>query len=154
VSNATAGSDAIPADDFKMSWLKRLLGGTEETAPLRGAPEVRREKTYSSDTGYVYQYFYEGYREASRESGEGIEFVFSVTADRKTRHPVRVFIGNESLAEWSREYSRELTHTEQYAIAKMGLFQAFDEREELYRGGGDVRVTAGQVAEHCAALDL
>jgi hypothetical protein len=137
-----------------MSWLKRLLGGTEEAAPLRGAPEVRREKTYSSETGYVYQYFYEGYREASRDSGEGIEFVFSVTADRKTRHPVSVFIGNESLAEWGRENSRELTHTEQYAIAKMGLFQAFDEQEELHRGGGDVRVAAGQVAEHCAALDL
>lgn len=136
-----------------MSWFKRLLGG-EAPVPLRGAPEVRREKTYSSDTGYVYQYFYEGYREASRDSAEGIEFVFSVTADRKTRHPVRVFISNESFAEWSRENSRELTHTEQYAIAKMGLFQAFDEQEELHRGGGDVRVSAAQVAEHCATLDL
>ena len=137
-----------------MSWFKRLFGGEEQVALLRGAPEVRREKTYSADTGYVYQYFYEGYREASRDSAEGIEFVFSVTADRKTRHPVSVFISNDSLAEWSLENSRELTHTEQYAIAKMGLFQAFDEQEELHRGGGDVRVTAGQVAEHCSTLDL
>lgn len=137
-----------------MSWLKRLFGENEQAAPLRGAPEVLREKTYSSDTGYVYQYFYEGYREASRGSGKGIEFVFSVTADRKTRHPVSVFISNESFTEWSRENSRELTHTEQYAIAKMGLFQAFDEQEELHVGGGDVQLTAGQVAEHCVTLDL
>ena len=136
-----------------MSWFKRIFGG-EEAVPLRGAPEVRREKTYSADTGYVYQYFYEGYREASRDNAEGIEFVFSVTADRKTRNPVSVFISNESFAEWSRENSRELTHTEQYAIAKMGLFQAFDEQVELHRGGGEVRVSTGQVAEHCATLDL
>jgi len=115
---------------------------------------VRREKAYSSDTGYVYQYFYEGYREASRESSEGIEFVFSVTADRKTRHPVSVFIANESFSEWTRANNRELTHTEQYAIAKMGLFQAFDEQEGLHRAGGDVQITAGQVAEHCTTLDL
>ena len=50
-----------------MSWFKRLFGG-EDAVPLRGAPEVRREMSYSADTGYVYQYFYEGYRESSRDS--------------------------------------------------------------------------------------
>jgi hypothetical protein len=43
--------------------------------PLSGAPAIRRMKTYSAQSGYVYQYFYEVQR-------PGTEFVFSVSADR------------------------------------------------------------------------
>ena len=35
---------------------------TKKPLPLTGAPAVRRLKSYSAQSGYVYQYFYEGQR--------------------------------------------------------------------------------------------
>jgi len=55
---------------------------SKKEAPLTGAPAVRRQKTYSAESGYVYQYYYEGQRPASRDGSSGIEFVFNVSADR------------------------------------------------------------------------
>ena len=37
--------------------------------PLAGAPPVRRLKTYSARSGYVYQYRYQGSRPSSRRAG-------------------------------------------------------------------------------------
>ena len=51
--------------------------------PLTGAPAVRRMKSYSAQSGYVYQYFYEGQRPFRSGGESGIEFVFTVSADRK-----------------------------------------------------------------------
>ena len=99
-----------------------------KSVPLSGKPEIRRLKTYSAQSGYVYQYFYEGHR-PFRSSGEsGAEFVFSLSADRKNWHPVSVLVSEESLATWERTHQRQLSSTERYAVAKMALFQALDER--------------------------
>jgi hypothetical protein len=57
-----------------------------------------------------------------------MEFVFEVSADRKTSFPVSVLLEEESVASWQREHSRDLNAAEQYAVAKLALFQAFDER--------------------------
>ncbi len=99
-----------------LGWLRKLQRAPE---PLRGAPPVRRQKTYSAQSGYVYQYFYRGYR----ISGETTEYVFETSADRKTTFPVTVLLPASSVA------GRDLTNTERYAVAKMALFQAFDERD-------------------------
>ncbi len=53
----------------------------KKTLPLTGAPAVRRMKTYSAQSGYVYQYYFEGYRPLPVESG--VEFVFQISSDRK-----------------------------------------------------------------------
>jgi len=78
-------------------------------------------KTYSAQSGYVYQYFYEGQR-------PGTEFVFSVSADRKVWGPVSVIVNDAAVKAWELAHARELSATERYAIAKLALFQAFDER--------------------------
>lgn len=96
--------------------------------PLTGAPAVRRQKTYSAQSGYVYQYYYEGYRPFRRDGDEGTEFVFNVSADRKTSAPVSVFVSGEAVRSWEQRHGRALAPTERYATAKMALFQAFDER--------------------------
>src|ERR1700704_2041847 len=101
----------------------------KKDAPLTGAPAVRREKTYSAESGYVYQYFYEGQRAAKRQSGSGTQFVFHVSADRKSSFPVSVFVSDSALEVWETEHDRTLSSTERYAVAKMALFQAFDQRE-------------------------
>ena len=104
---------------------------SKKPAPLVGAPGVRRQKTYSAQSGYVYQYFYEGHRPSSAE--RGTEYVFDVSSDRKTSTPVSVVISDAAVASWQNESGRTLSATEQYAIAKMALFQAFDERESPAR---------------------
>src|SRR5208337_1061233 len=44
-------------------WLDRVLGRPGRPA-LRGTPKVRRMKNYAALSGYAYEYFYEGYRDA------------------------------------------------------------------------------------------
>jgi len=96
-------------------------------APLTGAPAVRRMKTYSAQSGYVYQYYFEGHR-ALAGSEPGTEFVFQVSADRKVWHAISVCVGEAATRSWETAQSRQLSPSERYAIAKMALFQAFDER--------------------------
>jgi hypothetical protein len=96
--------------------------------PLSGAPPVRRIKTYSAQSGYVYQYYYEGHREFRTGAESGTEFVFQVSADRKSQEPASVFVSTAAVAEWQRAHERQLSPTELYAVAKISLFQAFDER--------------------------
>ena len=48
-------------------FLERLRRGSQQPVPeLLGRPQIRREKAYAADSGYVYQYTYEGYRAATR----------------------------------------------------------------------------------------
>ena len=101
---------------------------SKKPLPLTGAPAVRRLKSYSAQSGYVYQYFYEGQRPFRSGGESGIEFVFSVSADRKAFHPVSVLVSESALLGWEQAHDHTLSSTERYAISKMALFQAFDER--------------------------
>ena len=65
--------------------------------PLTGAPEVRRQKTYSGQSGYVYQYCYDGRRPYKRDRENGTEYVFDVSADRKTSDPVSVLLSDAAI---------------------------------------------------------
>lgn len=99
-------------------WLRRK----NRPEPLTGAPASPRVKTYSAQTGYVYQYLYQGRRPSKNE------YVFEVTSDNKTYFAVSVVVAEESVRAWESSRGRSLTSTERYAVAKMALFQAFDER--------------------------
>ena len=126
----------------------------KKAVPLTGAPTVRRLKTYSAQSGYVYQYYYEGHRE-SRPSGESAtEFVFTVSADRKNWHPASVLVHEEAVQVWEAAHERQLSSTERYAVAKMALFQAFDERAEPSLMKGDVRVRAADIEAIVETLEL
>ena len=63
------------------SKLRGLFGARDEVAPepLRGRPKVRREKIYSADSGYVYQYFYEGFRLLAGQFGVQMHVVCKIT---------------------------------------------------------------------------
>lgn len=114
--------------------------------PLTGAPTVQRQKTYSAASGYVYQYHYAGHCPCDR----GEEYVFSVSADRKTSFDVSVIVQAEALG----CCQRELTATERYGIAKMALFQAFDERENPEQMHEKVAVRQADAAQILATLGL
>jgi hypothetical protein len=117
----------------------------KKAAPLTGAPAVRRQKTYSAQSGYVYQYYYEGHRPFGRENEKGTEFVFDVSADRKSSTPVSVFVTDQAVDSWEQKHGRPLAATERYATAKMALFQAFDERAHPGLMKQDVRVRAADL---------
>ena len=89
---------------------------------------MRRMKTYSAQTGYVYQYFYEGQRDCRSGAESCGEFVFQVSADRKSWANTSVMLSETAVRAWEEAHGRELSSTERYAVAKIALFQAFDER--------------------------
>jgi hypothetical protein len=88
---------------------------------------VRRVKSYSAADGYVYQYyFFEGNR-AQRSGNPGGEFTYVVSADRRSAFPFKIFVRQSALDAWAKQNGRPLTSSEEYAVAKMRLFEAFDE---------------------------
>jgi hypothetical protein len=144
------------ADLGDVHWLEVMLERLfkKKPAPLTGAPAVRRQKTYNAQSGYVYQYYYEGQRPFHRDSERGTEFVFDVSADRKTSSTVSVFVLDEAVFAWQRQHGRELAETERYATAKMALFQAFDERAHPGLMKQDIRVRAADMEAILSGLGI
>lgn len=130
-----------------------LRTARHQPPPLRGRPQIRREKTYAADSGYVYHYTYEGYRSASRHGSEGCDFVFHCTGDRARGFAITVFAPDQSFAAWEAAEERDLNAVERYAIVKMRLFEIFDRSEHL---SADLvsGLTANQVGRQAEVLDL
>lgn len=106
---------------------------------------VRRVKSYSAANGYVYQYcFCEGNR-ATYEGKPAGEFIYAVSADRKTTFPVRIIVRLSALLAWAQTNGRPLTSSEEYAVAKIRLLAAFDE--------GSVPLSAAAVAHTVFLVD-
>jgi hypothetical protein len=127
---------------------------TKKPLPLTGAPAVRRLKSYSAQSGYVYQYFYEGQRPFRGGGESGTEFVFTVSADRKTSHPVSVLVAEGALRAWEQAHAHPLSSIERYAVSKMALFQAFDERAAPDLMKQEVRVRTADVEGIIETLGL
>jgi hypothetical protein len=102
----------------------------------------------------VYQYHYEGQRPVARDGLASIEFVFDVSADRRTSGPVSVFVHDEAIRAWQQKHGRGLISTEVYAAAKMALFQAFDERSNPGLMKQDVLVRAADIEAILAGLGI
>ena len=117
---------------------------------------VRRMKTYTGETGYVYQHYFVGKRPALPDAAEApaTEFIFDVTPDRKTMFAVSVFLKPEALATWAAAHGRELTETEQYGAAKMRLFRGFDQIDKLKGEGRRLLIEAADIEELLAPLGL
>ena len=124
----------------------------KKPAALTGAPVIRRLKTYSAQTGYVYQYYYEGHRPSA--SARGTEFVFHISADAKKWHDTSVLLSDGAIGAWEAAHHRTLAANERYAIAKMALFQAFDERAQPSQVKDDVHVQPADVEAILETLGL
>ena len=117
---------------------------------------LRRMKTYTGGQGYVYQYYFVGKRAARPEGqqGNGTEYIFDVTSDRKTTFAVSVFLLEQATKTWAAEHGRPLTEAEQYAAAKMRLFQAFDEVENMMADGRTLLVDGGDLGTLLGTLGV
>jgi hypothetical protein len=115
---------------------------------------VRRVKSYSAATGVVYQYYFYEVEKSRRGLDAGTEYTYMVSVDRKTVFPLRIFVRRAALDAWSRHTGRALTGTEEYAVAKMRLFQAFDEVEDLASAPPNLEVDSSNLETLLAALDI
>ncbi|HZQ92873.1 MAG TPA: hypothetical protein VFA60_13850 [Terriglobales bacterium] len=112
-------------------------------------------KTYTAASGYVYQYYFVGKRDALADAPEApaTEYVFDVSPDRKATYAVSVFLKPEALDAWRSSKARALTDTEQYAAAKMRLLRGFDEAEVI-RSHVSMVVDAENVGELLAEIGV
>ena len=116
----------------------------------------RRYKSYAAATGTFYRYFFETRRSIVRPAGlgPGSDYIFVVTADQGPPFALRVFVSERAMAAWYAVRSRQLDPGEQYAAAKMRLFRAFDELENLREESLNLVVDETNVSELLEALDL
>jgi hypothetical protein len=117
---------------------------------------VRRMKTYAGAQGYVYQYYFVGQRDALPDdpTAPATEFVFDVTSDRKLTYAVSVLLPEAAIAAWERSHGRALSDTEKYAAAKLRLFRAFDEVEDIKTHGRRLLIDAALLNELLGSLGL
>src|SRR5580693_6912540 len=117
---------------------------------------VRRLKTYTGAQGYVYQYYFVGKRPALPDDPEApaTEFIFDVTSDRKLTYAVSVFLPDSARAAWSQSHGRPLNEAEQYAAAKLRLFRAFDELEDVKEHGRRLTIDLGFLEESLTSLGV
>jgi hypothetical protein len=117
---------------------------------------LRRLKTYAGTQGYVYQYYFVGKRGALADDPEApaTEFVFDVTSDRKLTYAVSVFLPEKAVTAWATVHERPLTDAEQYAAAKLRLFRAFDELENVKVEGRRLVINAAVLEEALASLGV
>lgn len=115
---------------------------------------LRRVKTYSAATGYVYQYYFYEMQKTRRGFSAGTEYVYMVSVDRKQVFPLKIFVKLAAEEKWARTASRALSGTEEYAVAKLRLFQALDELEGIETKRPDLVVDESNLEALLSQLDL
>ncbi len=117
---------------------------------------VRRLKTYAGAQGFVYQYYFVGKRAALPDDPEApaTEFIFDVTSDRKLTYSISVLLPQAPLAAWSQTHGRTLNDAEQYAAAKLRLFRAFDELEDVKTHGRRLTIDTPLLEETLSSLGV
>ena len=113
-------------------------------------------KTYTGGQGYVYQYYFVGKRSVLPGTYEyaAREYVFDVTADRKTMFSVSVVVREDALTAWADEHGRQLTEAEEYGAVKMRLFQGFDEVENMRQEGRTLLLDSPSLQALLASLGV
>jgi len=113
---------------------------------------ARRVKSYSAASGFVYQYYFFEVLPARRTGKEGREYTY------RSVFPLKIFVEKDALGASTRRTRRGLTGTEEYAVAKLRLFQAFDELNAPLDAGGaasiDLRVDQANLDGFLQQLDL
>ena len=111
------------------NWRKRQE--KDSPPPLEGAPQHLRTKTYSAETGYVYQYVFRGRR--AQPDATSLDFIFDVSRDRKQKFSITVQLSEANMTICEERIGRELLTSERYALTKMALFSAFDTIDDFSR---------------------
>jgi hypothetical protein len=113
-------------------------------------------KTYAGAQGYVYQYYFVGKRSALPDDPESpaTEFIFDVTSDRKLTYAISIFLTEKAVGAWAATHGRPLSDAEQYAAAKLRLFRAFDELEDVKTHGRRLTIDAVSLEQALTSLGV
>jgi hypothetical protein len=118
-------------------------------------PEAaRRVKTYSAASGHVYQYYFYEVLKTRHGFSAGTEYVYMVSLDRRQLFPVRIFVKQSAVDKWGRSVGRVLSGTEEYAVAKLRLFQALDESPEIQANQPDLIIDDSNLDALLSQLDI
>ena len=131
-----------------------FLRRTQNNFSMARPEAVRRVKSYSAATGHVYQYYFYEVQKAQRGVAPGTEYVYVASSDRKKAFPLRIFVRRDATEKWEQSSGRTLSGTEEYAIAKIRLFQALDEIENLETHSADIFVDQSNLDSLLSQLDL
>src|SRR5258705_6577406 len=115
---------------------------------------IRRMKAYTGSQGYVYQYYFVGKRTAVGPAPPATEYIFDVTSDRKTTYSVSVMVQTRALQAWAEAHGRAPTEAEEYGAAKMRLFRAFDEIEDMFAQGRHLVIDPPGLEDAFSALGV
>jgi hypothetical protein len=121
--------------------------------PLEGTYSTGRPRTYSADSGYVYEYSFTGFRRTRRGHDQYTEYVFDVTGGRLERVAVAILLPQDQLREWTAR-DRDLTASERFGIAKLTLKRALDRFPNPRSLQAEVIPDRAEVSEIADILDL
>ncbi len=102
----------------------------------------------------MYQYQFHGIEQREQNGKAAAEYTYYAMEDRTTMHAVRVVVMRDALKRWSDANCRALTGTEEYAVAKMRLFEGFDEDDEILQRKRELIVDEENVNELLEKLNL
>lgn len=77
-----------------------------------------------------------------------------LSLDRKQVFPLRIFVKQSAVDKWGRSAGRALSGTEEYAVAKLRLFQALDESQEIETKRPELIVDESNLDALLSQLDL
>ena len=77
-----------------------------------------------------------------------------VSLDRRHVFPLRIFVKQSAVDKWGRVVGRVLSGTEEYAIAKLRLFQALDESQELEAKRPELLIDESNLENLLSQLDI
>lgn len=113
---------------------------------MQPLPLSQREKTYSAQSGFVYQYLFLGLENGAH--------VFQVSADRQAYFPLHIVLPPEALAQCAQKMGSPLRWNEEYALAKMSLFRAFDSAAHPDALRAPIHATLGELLDAMAELKM
>jgi len=114
------------------------------TAPAGWVPKPRW-KRYAAESGYVYEYVFQGF--------EHPRYIFRATSGPQLEVTIAIELDAEILTNWGRKH-RPLTEIECYGIAKMALLRELDRRAHPEAGQVPVRPAFDEIEAICVDLDL
>lgn len=115
---------------------------------------IRRVKSYSAATGQTFQFVFEEVRKSRRGFRSGNEYVYRVSADPHSSFLVAIFVRHDTVRAWGKSVGRAMNGTEEYAVAKMRLFQALDEVEDFASARPELQVDDSNLEELLERLGL
>jgi hypothetical protein len=104
-----------------------------------------RTKTYAAQSGYVYQYIFEGL--------ENSKYRFRAVAGPQIEMLLEVVLDSGILAEWV-EQNRALNEIETFGLAKMALMRTLDQLPQPENGLIQIAPEAEDIDSICRELDF